>query len=560
MLERLIDQYQLDQAHIVGFTSMFAQNVACFAMARKLKEQVPQVVTVMGGANCEAPMGQEIARHLDAIDFVFSGPGLKSFPAFVQHFIDGELDACHRLSGVFSRTNTLFAQADDGIGVLGEELDIDTPVDLDYESFLEMVAANSSESPIEPILLFETSRGCWWGERSHCTFCGLNGLSMTYRSMPVDQAMTQFHNLFRYAPQAKVLECVDNIMPKHYPKEVFAHLEVPPEVSIFYEVKSDLSEEEMAILAQARVKMIQPGIESLSTGTLKLMRKGSSAFQNVNLLKLCAAYDIEPVWNLLMGFPGEGAEVYRKYVADIPLLLHLPPPTGAFPIRFDRFSPYFMQAQAYELDLHPLDYYELIYPFDETVLKNLAYFFMDRNITADYLMTMVEWIGPVRKAVGHWQQLWSKEAHACPPGLFFTANGCGTVVYDSRSGEAVEHEIGSVGRDVLDALARPSRYEALESKLLHVSASDLESAVSRLQELRLLFQEGDRLMSLVERFVNSHKVISVSCSSETGAVARTHRYGASPRTCNGLTKRSTSARRGAASIAGAGRACILMRV
>jgi hypothetical protein len=45
---------------------------------------------------------------------------------------------------------------------------------------------------------------------------------------------------------------------------------------------------------------------------------------------------------------------------------------------------------------------------------------------------------------------------------------------------------------------------------------------------------------LVERFVNSHKVISVSCSSETGAVARTHRYGASPRTCNGLTKRSTS--------------------
>jgi hypothetical protein len=49
---------------------------------------------------------------------------------------------------------------------------------------------------------------------------------------------------------------------------------------------------------------------------------------------------------------------------------------------------------------------------------------------------------------------------------------------------------------------------------------------------------------LVERFVNSHKVISVSCSSETGAVARTHRYGASPRTYNGLTKRSTSLPRG----------------
>jgi hypothetical protein len=55
---------------------------------------------------------------------------------------------------------------------------------------------------------------------------------------------------------------------------------------------------------------------------------------------------------------------------------------------------------------------------------------------------------------------------------------------------------------------------------------------------------GQRYKFLVERFVNSHKVISVSCSSETGAVARTRRYGASPRTCNGLTKRSTSAPHG----------------
>jgi transposase len=46
--------------------------------------------------------------------------------------------------------------------------------------------------------------------------------------------------------------------------------------------------------------------------------------------------------------------------------------------------------------------------------------------------------------------------------------------------------------------------------------------------------------NLVQRFVNSHKVISDSCSSETGAVARTRRYGAGPRTYNGLTKRSTS--------------------
>ena len=28
-------------------------------------------------------------------------------------------------------------------------------------------------------------------------------------------------------------------------------------------------------------------------------------FQNLTLLKRCALYDVQPVWNLLVGFPGE---------------------------------------------------------------------------------------------------------------------------------------------------------------------------------------------------------------------------------------------------------------
>ena len=109
-------------------------------------------------------------------------------------------------------------------------------------------------------------------------------------------------------------------------------------------------------------KIIQPGIESLATSTLKLMKKGTTAFRNVCLLKFCAIYDIEPSWNLLIGFPGEGEDVYRKYLDDLPLLVHLPPPTDVYPVRFDRYSPYFMKSNEYGLDLRPLDYYSLIYP------------------------------------------------------------------------------------------------------------------------------------------------------------------------------------------------------
>jgi hypothetical protein len=80
-----------------------------------------------------------------------------------------------------------------------------------------------------------------------------------------------------------------------------------------------------------------------------------------------------------------------------------------------------------------------------------------------------------------------------------------------------------------------------ENRMLYVEALAYLQRKREMEEL-ISIETGLHPI-LVERFVNSHKVISVSCSSETGAVARTHRYGASPRTCNGLTKRSTRGRR-----------------
>src|SRR5262245_9973004 len=104
-IDDLIDRDHLDEANIVGLTSMFMQSVACFAMARKLKERNPQMLAVMGGANCESPMGQEIVRQVEPIDYVFSGPGLKSFTAFVRACLAGEKEECERLDGVFSKKN-----------------------------------------------------------------------------------------------------------------------------------------------------------------------------------------------------------------------------------------------------------------------------------------------------------------------------------------------------------------------------------------------------------------------------------------------------------------------
>jgi ribosomal peptide maturation radical SAM protein 1 len=504
ILDQLITTYEIDSADIVGLTSMFTQHVASLALARKVKERNPRIVTLIGGANCESPMGQEIAKHFDHVDFVFSGPALKSLPKFIQHRIDNEPEKCHSIKGVFSKKNCtqvnplgVLGQSSMPAGI-GEELDIDEGVILDYGEFLTTLEQHFPNKEVEPVLLFETSRGCWWGARAHCTFCGLNGESMGYRAMSPAKAIEQFESMFKYSDKATRLNCVDNILAKNYLTEVFPLLDPPPGVNIFYEVKADLTEEDMKILSQARVKTIQPGIESLATSTLKLMRKGTSVFQNLFLLKNCLTYHITPEWNLLVGFPGEGEEVYKKYIEDLPRLTHLPPPSGVFPVRFDRYSPYFTKAREYGLDLHPVDYYELIYPFPKDAIANLAYYFSDHNFSAKYFLTMAKWLGKIRKKFDEWNALWSSKSHSVHPQLYFKDDGESNVVCDSRSGEMVEHHLDEVTALALRYLhPKPKEPTELKRRLSHVSENDVEKVLASLQARGLVFEEQGRFLSLV---------------------------------------------------------------
>lgn len=502
-LDRLITKYRLDQVDLVGFTSMFTQNVACFAMARRIKARNPRVITVMGGANCESPMGQEIIKNVDCVDFVFSGPGLLSLPRFVGYCLNQEFEKCHTINGVLSRANCSIPRPQATLGKpaqvseMGDELSVDELIDLDYEPFLNSIDQNFPDKKIAPIILFETSRGCWWGEKAHCTFCGLNGLSMAYRAMEPETAIKQFQAVFTHYPRSLRFQCVDNIMPKSYVKQVFPFIDTPPDVTIFYEVKADLSEDDMQVLSKARVKAIQPGIESLATSTLKLMKKGTTAFQNITFLKHCVTYGILPEWNLLIGFPGEQEDVYKKYVRDIPLLAHLPPPNGVFPVRFDRFSPYFNQAKQYGLELHPVDYYKLTYPFSDQSLADLAYYFNDTNIGAEYFTHMVKWIGKIREVFGVWEDKWRDKDHLSLPALFFKQKGKTSVIYDSRDGAAVEHLIDATGTELLNLLNKPRRLNDLASELGSSSHLDIAQEMAKLIDKRLIFQEGDKYLSLV---------------------------------------------------------------
>ena len=494
-LDGLIQKYGLNESELVGSTALFAQTVAAIAIAKKVKAAHPAAITVMGGACCEGTMGRELALRVPDVDYVFSGGALVSFPAFVEAALDGGDPSGARIPGVLARRGP---RRLDTVGEcaaeLGEELSIDEVIEPDYDDYLASFAAKvSSGGASKPALLFETSRGCWWGEIQHCTFCGLNGLTMEHREMSSDKAVEQFHSLFRRYPGVTYFQAVDNILPHSYLKTVFPRVTAPPDTTIYYEVKSNMDESDMRVLAESGVRMLQPGIEALNTGILKLMKKGVNAFQNIRFLGYCQRYGIAPKWNFLIGFPGESEDAYSKYLTDIPKLWHLPPPGDVAPVRFDRYSPYHVQAKEYGLDLRPFDYYGFVYPFDAESLNNLAYHFVDRNPA--FYVPIARWQKKIQERIDTWHARWTGSDGLAAAALHFTRAGA---LHDSRSGRVIEHALGGDALAVLRALQAPRSIAALaDSELAGRPGFDAEREIARLAALDLVFEEDGRFLSLV---------------------------------------------------------------
>lgn len=378
------------QPRIVGITSNFQQNMAAFAIARLVRQQLPNVVIAMGGANVTAPMSDGLAKIPSEIDYFFSGEADVEFPDFCAALLRENRYPAERIIRCTPVSDMTLVPAADFS---------------DFEREMRMFqAAGQLPSSLPESLSLETSRGCWWGEKNHCTFCGLNGDGMYFRSKPPQRVIEEIRTIDTDWP-GKRIQVTDNIMPRNFFADVLPHLAAfERRPRMFYEVKANLNENQLGLMWQAGVDRIQPGIESLSTNVLRLMRKGVSAGQNIALLRNCTARGFGVIWNLLYGFPGETAADYLAMIDIIPMIEHLHWPEGCFPIIIDRFSPYFEKAEQLGIgETKPWDSYRGLYP-PGAPLQNIAYHFTG-SYTTEFLRdpTLVEGF---RAAVRGWKRKW----------------------------------------------------------------------------------------------------------------------------------------------------------
>ena len=377
---------------IAGCSTTFEQTAASVALLQRLKHSRPKMVTLLGGANCEGEMGEGLASLVPEIDFTFAGECEEAFPEFLRQISAGRRPLRRVLHGTPCR-------------------DMNALPLVDYSDYYEQLALVGDFHVVRANAIwlpYESSRGCWWGEKQHCTFCGVNGETIRFRSKAPERVLDELVSLLAVHPSRRVC-MVDNIMPFNYFRTLLPALaESGLRAHMYYEQKSNLSLRQVKSLRDAGVAIMQPGIEALSSPLLRLMRKGVSAAQNIRLLRYCRSCSVAVNWSLLYAFPRDHLTWYEDTLRLLPLLRHLYPPGGLIHVSIDRFSPYHNDPSAFGISaLHPIDAYRDILPPDAEV-DRIAYHFTGQYESESRHESRV--MTSIRDEIAAWRLAWQGDS------------------------------------------------------------------------------------------------------------------------------------------------------
>jgi|ETNmetMinimDraft_26_1059896.scaffolds.fasta_scaffold00877_6 magnesium-protoporphyrin IX monomethyl ester (oxidative) cyclase len=510
-LDSLADIIIQKNPRIVGCSSNFIQHISSLTILKRIKEIKPEIITIMGGANCSGEMGVTTILEFPFVDYIFSGEADETFPIFVSKVFSKpnkqNLDLLppsiinSERAAIISNTingcnNVPFAQV--------KNLNILPIPDFSdyystYSDYKELSIFNESNIKAIPL---EASRGCWWFEKVGCTFCGLNPGDRKYRSKSPQKIINEMNsiaslygtNIFTFSDNMLNMDSFDE----------FIHLlkSVNTNYKLSFGIGANPTMKQVKMLSEAKILVVQPGIESLHDEVLKLMKKGTTAIKNVQLLKYATEFGIRLLWSMMFNFPGDNKQWYTEMSTWLYLLTHLQPPKMVNSIVFQRFSEYYHNAKKYNLTLIPAKDYKFVYPFKKRILSQLVYNFEDIN-QKDFSNSSS--YKNINQAVESWRnEYFNKKAK---PILQMKKNGDEILITDTRSC-AVRKYFVLKGNNALlydncdPAISKNQLYSKFENK---ISVKEIDKIINELIKRNLLLNISNKYLSLAISSSNHEK-------------------------------------------------------
>jgi ribosomal peptide maturation radical SAM protein 1 len=495
-LNKWADAIAHDPATLIGFTCMFDQTIASLALAKLIKERAPGKLISLGGYAVRPPTAEMLVKSNPWIDAVCTGEGEITL---------ADLAAASTGEITLGEVRGIAYSAADGHVVCTPP---PPPADLDllpppnFDDFFADCKRLSGEYQIDIEVMdipMENSRGCWWGAKRHCTFCGIKDEDMAYRYRSAERTLAVLEHL-QQIYHMNAFRFSDYIMPYQYYNTLLPELiRRGSPYELCAEMKSNVTEEKFALLARAGFKEVQPGIESFHSGVLKKMRKGVSAVQNVFTLLLGRRYGVRIFYNIIYGFPHDEIYEYEFLVKVLPRLAHLDAPVTCVPVQITRWAPLAMEPNLFGIESgSPEAHYDML--FSQTYLETSGFdieafcYYYERSF--DHSIRLHQLYDQIVDRVTDWRaQNTQQTAWLYQKGA---DSRDGAIIHDRRGpAEEIVHYLDAAQAAVLAAARQPTSLAKISSLEMEVQTSRLERAIDELDELGLLFREDTRLISLV---------------------------------------------------------------
>jgi ribosomal peptide maturation radical SAM protein 1 len=498
--EGFIEALNLKGCLLAGLSVSLCQLTSSLYFAGALKRRSPETIVVVGGATFGWTSAAKLLDFYPSIDLMVMGEGEIPLTRIVGHLRTGGcLHDLPQIPGVLSRKPVVSQPPASQFSQLASLENIPTP---DYDDYFRLLRTFGPENRFFPTIPIETSRGCWWhGEDREvpkgCAFCNLNLQWSGYRSKDPSKSVSEVNDLTQKHRTLSVA-IVDNVLPKSGAMDFFKGLtQLDKDFRIFCELRANTRPEALKAMRDGGVHEVQIGVEAISTRLLKKLRKGTTAIQNLELMKWCEALGLVNLSNLIVYFPGSDQTDVEETLTNLPY---------AYPFRPPRVVPFWLglgshvwrNPKTYGLKAvfnHPA--YGRFLP--QEIYKNVP--LIHQAYRGDVGLQKRIW-KPVIQEIKAWQKNYNA-AHANPfegPILTYRDGGNFMIIRDRRSGgEALTHRLVSISRSIYLFCERHRSLKLIREAFSEIPLDRVTEFLKLMVQKKLMFRERDQYLSLAVR-------------------------------------------------------------
>ncbi len=505
--DALIADCNWQNYHLAGFSVSLCQLTSALYFIKRLKNKSPRLITAIGGSTFSGSATHEFFDLFPEVDLVVNGEGELPFSQLVGHLKgSADLSAIPSIPGIVTAATVTINGAPKRFQQMKNLRDLPPP---DYDDYFEFLKSSAPREMFFPTLPVETSRGCWWqrsstaGKSGGCAFCNLNLQWEGYRTKDPAQAVGEIDYLTsRY--QTLAVSIVDNVLPANASKGIFNKLAgLKKDLRLFSEIRATTTRQELSLMAQAGMQEVQIGIEALATSLLTKLHKGTTAIQNLEIMRDCETLGIVNYSNLILHFPGSDeqdvAETLRSLEFATP---YRPLKTVSFWLGLG--SPVWQSPEFYGIKSvgnHP-NWGRL---FPGKIFASMD--FMIQAYRGDLGYQRKIW-HPVEDRIKKWQQIYT-EQNCGPIGspALQMRDGREFLIIRQRiyNAETINHRLVGTSRRIYLFCRHHRSIQRIRERFPAFSEDQILSFLKMMVSKKLMFEENDRYLSLAVPVIRSRQ-------------------------------------------------------